>query len=353
MRIREYLLSPICCGLLATMAVGQTPEIQDAKNKQLEAERLEASIADALKYNPKIQTAQAQVREAEIKLNEARNTVIVQVAAAYRVLAKSKEVLKTAEEIYQAALDVERRKINASAPSIVLKAKSDVDQAAANVAQCEAELMKLVGRVPGLPAQHGTGTAGTVGFTSDGAFLPDLRLQYDLTDRLPNPKGTAPSSGTPTKNPQQAVPFSYPQSNPSPFSDMADKLTLALVHPLKIEKEFKNVPVHEVLGYIHDHAMKDIPMRFAVSNAIRYQIDLMAGELPLSAWLQAVQDTVPELRFVVREYGLLVTTADRVPNDGLLLGDFVRRIKVPRANSPEPDHKEKPPMEVPPPGKPK
>ena len=48
----------------------------------------------------------------------------------------------------------------------------------------------------------------------------------------------------------------------------------------------------------------------------------MTGELPVGAWLQMFEDSVPDLRMVVREYGILVTTKDRVPQGALTVQDF-------------------------------
>ena len=42
----------------------------------------------------------------------------------------------------------------------------------------------------------------------------------------------------------------------------------------------------------------------------------------MGAVLQAIQDTVPDLRFVVRDYGVLVTSEDQLPPRAILVEDF-------------------------------
>jgi hypothetical protein len=64
-----------------------------------------------------------------------------------------------------------------------------------------------------------------------------------------------------------------------------------------------------------------------------------------------MQDSVPDLQLVVREYGLLVTTSERVPTDGILLGDFLRRIKASDVKAEEELRKKK--ATEPAPGKPR
>ena len=44
--------------------------------------------------------------------------------------------------------------------------------------------------------------------------------------------------------------------------------------------------------------------------------------MPVGAVLQSFEDQAPEIRIVVREYGLLVTTADRIPEGATRAVDF-------------------------------
>src|SRR5207237_8373668 len=97
--------------------------------------------------------------------------------------------------------------------------------------------------------------------------------------------------------------------------------------PVKIKEWKQPLPVDDVIEYLKKKAGVDFPIRGLRMYKLS-PVDLMAGELPLSAWLLAVEDAVPELRFVVREYGLLVTTKDRMPEDAVRLREFLRSTPV-------------------------
>ncbi len=318
MRIREICLSLTCCGLLAATAIAQTPEIQEKIQKQLATARLDATIADALKYNPSILAAQAKVREAEIALNSVRNSVMVEVAGQYGVVEKAREVFASTEKLYLAKQ--KQYRANGSFSILeMMQAEIEFHRAAATLAQLEADLMKLVGRAPGVPAP-GTGANTTKSNASTPAPHDANSMAKNLADYLN-------SANDATRMPDlNSAMLKYWIATSAAPAGMIDKLKRVLEQPVRIEKEFKNVPVGEVLEYLREHGLQGIPMRIAPGNHLMTPIDMITGELPLSAWLQMVQDSVPELRLVVREYGLLVTTVDRVPTDGLMLHDLLRRM---------------------------
>jgi hypothetical protein len=55
--------------------------------------------------------------------------------------------------------------------------------------------------------------------------------------------------------------------------------------------------------------------------------DLFIKDASLGAMLQALEDSMPELRFVVRDYGILVTTEhSRAAEEGCEVGDFCRSV---------------------------
>ena len=73
----------------------------------------------------------------------------------------------------------------------------------------------------------------------------------------------------------------------------------------------------------------DVPFRLLVTPAIQAQkIQIMTGELPVAAWLQMFEDSVPNLRFTVREYGILITTQERAPEGTMTVQDFWKRKKA-------------------------
>ena len=104
---------------------------------------------------------------------------------------------------------------------------------------------------------------------------------------------------------------------------MTERVRGALDKVVKIEAWNGQLPLADVLEYLKKRAGTDFPIRGLQIYKSATAVDLMAGELPLSAWLLAIEDTVPDLCFVVREYGLLVTTKDRLPDGAVRLRAFL------------------------------
>ncbi len=328
------------------------------KNQQKPApapDSLEALMADAMKLNPNIQAAETSLREAQSKLNKVRNEVLIDVASAHKVLTKAREVLRQTEELHKMREEL-HKKGNLSSVELA-QGRIEVARAQATVASQEADLMKLVGRVPGQPEQHTTvqkSDSAWVDFVGD----PSALFNGTTTNR-PWVTGTLYPTGPYALMTDGSVRWwdvnnantlylhnfynSLATYNPrvnAPAASIADKITEALKKPIKIEKDRRDT-VKNALNFLKQQGLKDVPVRMLASEHKVFEMpaELMAGELPLSAWLQAVQDSAPELRFVVREYGLLVTTADRAPPDGLLLGEFLRRTKAEKPKEEKKDEK--------------
>jgi hypothetical protein len=301
-------------------------------------ETLEAAIADALKSNPSLLAAQAQVREAELKLNATRNSLMVEVTAAHRLVVKAREILKSVQEMHKLKQDLQR-KSNLSFLEII-QSEIELNRAGAALAQAESDLIKLTGRLPGQPLKTTqTGWNDTWPAAIDLAWPSNTNWAVfaDGTVRYWNPS-TVPAV------PGEARSGFFRVSEPAAVTStsMSDKIKSVLDQPVRIDKPITGMSVRNVLEYLRERGMQNVPMRVVPgAKPLSEPIDLMAAELPIGAWLVAVQDSVPELRFVVREYGLLVTTADRVPSDGVLLGDFLRRAKA-QESKPKSEGKEGP-----------
>jgi hypothetical protein len=307
--------------MLAARAAAQPaagPEAQKSaapKAIPADANSLDALLAAALKSNPDILVAEAKVREAEAGLNKARVTVMQQVVAAHGALDNAKATLATVEKI----LDRIRR-ISASGQisSIeVEKAEIDVQKAKAAVATAEADLALLLGKTPmtgwkaatALPTHGWTPVHAT--FTPDGNRL--WTAEVDGGVRIWD-----------TVTGQQVRTY-VGESKPG---SMPEKVRAALEKTIKIDTWKESLPLADVIDYLKQKAGADIPVRVVVRPQSAATVDLMAGSLPLSAWLLAVEDSVADLRIVVREYGLLVTTRDRMPDDAVRLRDFLRAPPV-------------------------
>src|SRR5262249_39670099 len=108
---------------------------------------------------------------------------------------------------------------------------------------------------------------------------------------------------------------------------ISEKIVLALDKPIKIEPWKETMPVVELIQYLQKKA-DDVPIRFLASVKAKEPVELMKGELTLGAWIQAMEDSVPEVVFVVREYGILVPPRNRAPGGAESLRHFGRRIRA-------------------------
>src|SRR5262249_30925704 len=169
MRTREMILS-LTAGLTLVTGTGfaqPKPEepkpnqpakpSEPPKNQQKPApapDSLEALMADALKFNPNIQAAESNVREAQAKLNKAKNEVLVEIAAAHKIVVKARDIARMTEDAHKLReLSFQRGQLSQTE---FLQGKIELARAQATLAVQEADLMKLVGRVPGQPEQHGS-----------------------------------------------------------------------------------------------------------------------------------------------------------------------------------------------------
>ena len=60
----------------------------------------------------------------------------------------------------------------------------------------------------------------------------------------------------------------------------------------------------------------------------------LSGKLSVGAWLQAIEDSDPNVTIVVREYGLLVAPKDRVPAGAIGVSELWK-MKRSRGKGPE------------------
>jgi hypothetical protein len=117
---------------------------------------------------------------------------------------------------------------------------------------------------------------------------------------------------------------------------MADKIRLALDKPIKIASWKGPMPLEDVIEFLRKKAETDVPFRLLMGDHVTERIDLMDGELPLGAWLQAVEDSIPHLVIVMRDYGILITTRERAPENVEPIRNFWHRARATeKAKDPE------------------
>jgi hypothetical protein len=336
MRIRNVVILSL---VLAAPAWGQQPPARPQPSQpgrapdkaKPAADSLEGVIADAMKNNPDIRAAEAKVREAQNNLNKVRSEVMVAVAAAREIVQNAKEMHRAQEQLHAAKKELFRKGQLSSLE--MLTSEIELQRSKATLVSAEAELHKLIGRVPGMP---GVGQADSVWsnrmvtteWANQNYSLNPINLGW-TTDR--QYLDFVVGKGTFNPIPMTNAPFTTPGAPATPAAslNMIEKIRAALDKPIKVEKEVSNGTVKAVSTYLRDQVAKDLQFRFLLDqNASNSSVTLEPGELPFGAWLISVQDEVPNLVFVVREYGILVTTRERAPKDAIPVAEFWRSSKA-------------------------
>lgn len=303
------------------LATAQPPAKSDPKPAPAKPDpnSLEAAVAAALKNNPDIKHAEAKVNEANAGLNKARLQVMQSVVTAHSTLEAGKQTLRLTEMQLQHINELSQKA--GISKFEVQKAEADMRRAKAEVAAAEAQLALLLGNTPGqrdgrvtwlneLTRAAGRDIA-SVAFSPDGSQL--WTLQSDGAVRLWDPK-TGQALSTP--------------ATPPAAGSMDARIRDALTKTVKIEITDAKKSCVQTINDLKQKAAADVPFRIVIEPVIREtSIDLMAGELPLSSWLSVIEDSIPGLVFVVREYGILVTSKDRMPDGGLRIREFLRQTE--------------------------
>jgi hypothetical protein len=318
---------------------------------------LEEMLATALHNNPDIRVAEAKLREAEANLNKARVQVMQTVVSLKNAVDAQKKAVEMAELSHKRILEL--KKGNVVPESELTQSEALLAKAKADLAKLEADLAIPLGRLPG---KYNTvdGSSNTIfqSLSSNDGWQ-DWNNNLNLNG-LNNPwtyphLSTFPGQWTPQAqwqlglNPQNPA-ASWPSTNlvpgtirtvinvPADFTgsvtvksgpgSIADKIRIALDKPIKIQEWKQPMSLADVIEFLRTKAETDVPFRLLLDNNAKDRIDLMNGELPLGAWLQAVEDSIPQLIIVVRDYGLVVTTRGRLPPDAEPVRDFWRRAKA-------------------------
>jgi hypothetical protein len=308
---------------------------------------LEEMLATALRNNPDIRVAEAKLREAEANLNKARIQVMQSVVSLKNAVDAQKKTVEIAEHSHKRIMELKSNHVVPEAE--VQQSEALLAKAKAELAKLEADLAIPLGRLPG-QYDRADGSSNTIMLGGLKTQLPSVDGWSDTLQgawTLPQAQLGFPGQWTPQAqwqlglnstlfNPNQGVrtivnmpaDFTSSVTVKSGPGSIADKIRTALDKPIKVEWK-QPMPLTEVIEFLRSKAETDVPIRILVDTASKQErIDLMNGELPLGAWLQAVEDSIPQLMIVVRDYGLVVTTRGRLPQDAEPVRDFWRRAKA-------------------------
>lgn len=296
----EFLAVALLAAAGTVLAQGLPPEkpaAPPAKEQSLEKMTLEEMLALALKNNPDLRVAEAKLREAEAELNRTRLGVVQKIIAFRAGLDAARKTVADAEARLKRLQQL--RANHAVAAEVVDEATAALAVAKFELAKLEAEAPLLLGKAQGLDLLRRLDFGSL--FDVDGSR--ESRVQPGGTDL--SPPGTRPA--------------------PLPAS-VAAKLREGLEASVRIPAG--DASLYDLLENL-ERQVDGLNFR----NALRTLKDpnptltLKARErVPVRAVLQMIEDEIsePGVRFVVREYGILVVPADAVPPGSLLVQDFLR-----------------------------
>jgi Outer membrane efflux protein len=104
----------------------------------------------------------------------------------------------------------------------------------------------------------------------------------------------------------------------TPQGPVVEKMKTALEKPIKLD--FADTPLADIMPYLTDKTGVMFSLQKQALEAAGIGADqpimLNTSEVPLHAALQAFQDSYPDLQFVLRDYGVLVTTKESSEEHG-------------------------------------
>jgi hypothetical protein len=281
-----------------TTAPEQKPK-QPAKELAGAATSLDEMLTKALKDNPDIRVAEAKVREAEAELNRTRLQVTQKVIAFHRKWESQRLIVDLCQK---EANKVSERVAAGSLPKEMQEEKQQlVANAKARLAEVEAELPYLIGK------QH----------------LAQPRIELAVTPFINQPEFPVPIQFDANTMARPALNLQWPHVSSPPVpvaAGTAEKLRKAL--DSKISVNFEGQPLADVLSFFQEQIGGIAFRPMDLPEVREMQIKLELNDQPLGACIQAIEDSYPDLQFVVRDYGVFVTMADRVPSGAVRVQSF-------------------------------
>ncbi|MFO0965842.1 MAG: hypothetical protein U0793_09705 [Gemmataceae bacterium] len=310
-------------------AVAQTPEIQDKIDKALSGKRkeLDELLQQALKLNPDIRLAEAKLREAEAQFNKTRLEVLQKVVTAQQQI-----------RIAEAALQEATRRLDRVRALHTSKAVSaeEVDTALAVVQRYKAELDLAKAALPALIGEQPAELRGK--------DSPEMirRLYLDLLGRAPTPEEIKAGSGDLTaafnrildgRGREWKVLHEAVRGVKEVIdAEQAEKVRKFLATPFA--GDYREIAPKAILDLIAEKTKGvNIDVRYPFADDVGSRLFLKEAA-PMGAVLQWFEDNYP-VRFVLREYGIVVSERGAVPPGALPVLDFWKRAEKDTKASPK------------------
>ena len=281
---------------------------------------LEDTLEKSLRNSADIKAAEAKVRDAEAELNRVRHQVLAKATALHNDLNQAKRMLRLTEDIVARLAEGVKR--GTTTHEALLTAQTGVEKHRGEVEKLESDLKSLRGEFAIKNA-----TVGSFAFTPDGTILygatrtETARIIDSMTGEMRDYSSWV--TGITAKAPAVQAP-------------MMDRIKKLLEQ--EVELEIGGETMHKTMQFLLQAAKSDIPLRYLPPDQ-DIHIHPLKGKLSVGAWMQAIEDSNPSVCIVIRDYGLLLTTSDRVPDGALRVQDLWKgnyaELKKPEAKGAE------------------
>jgi hypothetical protein len=229
------------------------------------------------------------------------------------VAAKAKVALAEAE-LYGKRMEVSRHVLGLYGSLKMLDAQVDASKASLNRSKSEFERLKLAVE-NGRPEQSTKAKLAVEVQTAQTQLVQTISQREQAEKELRLLIGTA-SPATEAKSPSKVA----VAARQTPLGPIVEKMKIAQEKPIKLE--FTDQPLVDIMAYLTEKTgvMFSLQGQALESASIPREqpITLRTNEVPLRAALQAFEDANPELQFVLRDYGVLVTSKDYAQEHGYM-----------------------------------
>ncbi len=250
---------------------------------------LDEALAAAMERNPNIITAQAKARLAEAELNAVRMETAGKIATLWSELRSQEELLASAEARFKS--EEHLNKVGGE-PKTYPDAKTAMIDAAAKLARTKSALRYMIG------------VAVSTNVSTNNATTTDVSCVGRL-ELLPKPAQL-------------------------PRGPMVEKVRQALLAPTQME--FVDTPFFDVVDYLKayheieiqldEHSFPMAQKGFPRDTKMTFNLK----GISLAAAIQAIEDQYPPLRFVVRDYGILITERERAREEGYFTCEALAKL---------------------------
>ena len=292
--------------MVLTLAVGvagaqQPGELKPDKVAAPKKSALEDALDLALKNNPDLRVAASKLALAEAELSRTRLQITQKVAAAYADVEVARATSKEMERQLARLRQVE----NSVSQAEIRNAEGQLSASKAKLAAAERELTHLQGKGG---RDEKTSRARMAEFYNRTGHPETAKLfDYDGQGKLDI--------------------FTYNSANSATFvlfttlkTDGSDKLRKALEKPVTLSGE--KMCLSDYLALVKKTGGFGIQVD-AKDPAWKETVDFDFKDVTVGGMLQFLEDSLPNHRIVVRHYGLLIATREKVPERAVTLTAFL------------------------------